>query len=63
MKSAPLSLYSIGLTQGIVFENSETSNELVFVDDFYTDQKLMKIGKVSLLDYFKHMSTKGYTIQ
>ena len=39
-----MSLYSIGKSSGFVLENSETSCELVTVEDSFIDQKLIQVS-------------------
>lgn len=63
MKSAPLSLFSVGRTSGLVLENSETSNELVYVDDSCVEQKYIKKGKVSMLDVMKQWTDSHTSFQ
>ena len=52
-KSGIMSLYSIGKSSGFVIENSESSLEMVCVEDSFIDQKFTKQSKINFLEFFK----------
>ena len=57
-KSGIMSLYSIGKSSGFVIENSETSLEMICVEDSFIDQKFTKRSKISFLDFYKENKKK-----
>ena len=61
VKSATMSLYSIGKSSGFVQESSETTNELLCVEDGYLDTNHSKKSTFPICEVFKqykHINTK-----
>lgn len=62
VKSATMSLYSIGKSSGFVHESSESKNEIVCVEDGYIDGQYTKTSVCpieSVFNQYKHLASKS----